>query len=64
MMIYKSEDDEETVVFVDGTKPPSARRLTEAEERFFQEWTGGMLVIVNSVEEALEVLKNCVSIRS
>ena len=48
----------------DGTKPPSARRLTEAEERFFQEWTGGMLVIVNSVEEALEVLKNCVSIRS
>lgn len=48
----------------DGTKPPSARRLTEAEERFFQEWTGGMLVIVNSVEEALEVLKNCVSIRA
>lgn len=44
----------------DGTKPPSARRLTEAEERFFQEWTGGMLVIVNSVEEALEVLKRCV----
>lgn len=48
----------------DGTKPPSARKLTEAEEKFFMEWTGGMLVIVNSVEEALEVLKNCVSIRS
>ena len=44
----------------DGTKPPSARRLTEAEEKFFMEWTGGMLVIVNSVEEALEVLKRCV----
>ena len=64
MMIYKSEDDEETVVFVDGTKPPSKRKLTEAEEKFFAEWDGGMLVIVNSVEEALEVLKNCVSIRS
>lgn len=44
----------------DGNKPPSARRLTEAEEKFFNEWTGGMLVIVNSVEEALEVLKKCV----
>ncbi len=48
----------------DGTKPPSKRKLTEAEEKFFAEWTGGMLVIVNSVEEALEVLKNCVSIRA
>jgi Holliday junction resolvase len=48
----------------DGTKPPSKRKLTEAEEKFFAEWDGGMLVIVNSVEEALEVLKNCVSIRS
>ena len=44
----------------DGTKPPSARRLTEAEEKFFMEWTGGLLVVVNSVEEALEVLKKCV----
>ena len=48
----------------DGTKPPSKRKLTEAEEKFFAEWTGGMLLIVNSVEEALEVLKNCVSIRA
>lgn len=44
----------------DGTKPPSARKLTEAEEKFFMEWTGGMLVVVNSVDEALEVLKGCV----
>lgn len=44
----------------DGNKPPSARKLTEAEEKFFVEWPGGMLVVVNSVDEALEVLKKCV----
>lgn len=43
----------------DGDKVPSARKLTEAEQKFFDEWTGGMLVIVNSVEEALETLKRC-----
>lgn len=43
----------------DGDKPPSARKLTEAEQKFFDEWTGGMLVIVNSVQEALEILKRC-----
>ena len=43
----------------DGQKPPSARKLTEAEQKFFDEWTGGLLVVVNSVEEALEVLNNC-----
>ena len=40
----------------DGDKPPSARELTDAEEKFFMEWTGGLCVIVNSVEEALDVL--------
>jgi Holliday junction resolvase len=43
----------------DGDKVPSARKLTEAEQKFFDEWTGGMLVIVNSVDEALETLKRC-----
>jgi hypothetical protein len=43
----------------DGDKPPSARKLTEAEQKFFDEWTGGMLVILNSVEEALEILTRC-----
>ena len=43
----------------DGRKPPSARKLTEEEEKFFANWTGGMLAIVNSVEEALELLKRC-----
>ncbi len=43
----------------DGRKPPSARKLTEEEQKFFNNWTGGMLAIVNSVDEALELLKRC-----
>jgi len=43
----------------DGKKPPSARTLTPAEQKFFDEWRGGMVVIVNSVEEAIDVLKRC-----
>lgn len=43
----------------DGHKPPSARKLTEEEQKFFENWTGGMLAIVNSVDEALELLKRC-----
>ena len=40
----------------DGRKPPSARKLTEAEQRFFDEWRGGTLAIVNSVDEAIAVV--------
>jgi len=43
----------------DGKKVPSARKLTDAEQKFFNEWTGGLLAIVNSVEEALAMLKKC-----
>jgi hypothetical protein len=43
----------------DGDKVPSKRKLTEAEENFFKDWRGGMLVIVNGVEEALDILKGC-----
>jgi hypothetical protein len=43
----------------DGDKVPSARKLTEAEQKFFDEWDGGMLVVVNSVEEAIEILRRC-----
>ena len=43
----------------DGNKPPSARTLTPAEQKFFDEWRGGMVVIVNRVEEAIDVLKRC-----
>lgn len=44
----------------DGNKPPSARELTPAEAKFFREWTGGLIAVVKNVEEALEILKNCV----
>ncbi len=44
----------------DGKKPPSRRQLTAAEQKFFDEWTGGLLVIVESVQDALDTLKKCV----
>jgi hypothetical protein len=43
----------------DGAKPPSARRLTEAEQKFHDEWPGSDLYIVESVEEALALLRTC-----
>lgn len=43
----------------DGAKPLSARRLTEAEQKFHDEWPGSNLYIVNGVEEALALLKAC-----
>ena len=43
----------------DGAKPQSARRLTEAEQKFHDEWPGSDLYIVNSVEEALSLLRTC-----
>jgi len=43
----------------DGNKTPSARKLTKAEQKFFDEWTGGLLAIVESPEDALAILKAC-----
>ena len=43
----------------DGAKPPSARRLTDAEQKFHDEWPGSNLHIINSVQEALDLLKAC-----
>jgi hypothetical protein len=44
----------------DGDKPPSARALTPAEQKFHNEWPGQNLFIVNSEHEALDILKRCV----
>ena len=41
----------------DGRKPPSAQKLTAAEEKFHREWPGDNLHIVNSAESALALLK-------
>lgn len=40
----------------DGSKPPSARQLTEAQLKFHREWLGGTLAIVDSPEAALRML--------
>lgn len=42
----------------DGTKPPSARKLTPAEEAWHRVWTGAGLAVyvVSSVEEALQAI--------
>ena len=44
----------------DGDKPPSARALTPAEQKFHDEWPGQNLFIVTSEHEALDILKRCV----
>jgi Holliday junction resolvase len=43
----------------DGDKVPSKRKLTEAEQKFFDEWEGGLLVVVNNVQEAVDMLRLC-----
>lgn len=40
----------------DGSKPPSARRLTPAQQAWHAAWQGGTLAIVDSVEAALRVV--------
>lgn len=40
----------------DGNKPPSQTRLTEDEQRFHDEWRGGALCIVYSVDDAIGVI--------
>ena len=39
----------------DGSKPPSKRRLTEDEQKFFDTWRGTVFV-ANNTDEALEII--------
>lgn len=41
----------------DGSKPPSARKLTPDEERFHAEWRG-QVAVVESVDEAVAFITN------
>lgn len=41
----------------DGEKVPSQQKLTAAERKFFDEWTGGPLVKANSMDEAIAALR-------
>lgn len=39
----------------DGNKPPSARKLTDVEVKFHQDWKG-QIKIVNNLDEVLNLL--------
>ena len=41
----------------DGSKPPSAQKLTKLQSTFMASWTGGPVVTVNDVEGALRALR-------
>ena len=40
----------------DGSKVPSARRLTEDQLRWHAQWTGGPLMVVESADDALKAI--------
>lgn len=41
----------------DGSKPPSARRLTPDQQDFMRTWKGGPVAVVDGVDAALRVLE-------
>lgn len=41
----------------DGNKPPSARKLTEDQERWHAEWRG-QVAVVETVEQAIAAITN------
>lgn len=40
----------------DGKKPPSQRKLTDGEQKFKDNWKGGEYYIVESIEDAINIL--------
>ena len=44
----------------DGLKRPSQRRLTTDQQAFVETWRGGPVRVVQSVDEAFAVLRECV----
>lgn len=47
----------------DGNKPPSARKLTVAEKAFFATWKGAVCV-VNSLDEAIEMINDTIKTKA
>lgn len=43
----------------DGSKPPSARRLTEDQLAWHGAWTGGPVAIVTDIEGAIRAARAC-----
>lgn len=43
----------------DGSKPPSARKLTPDEEQFFRTWRGSA-VVIKSLDEAIEAINQTI----
>lgn len=41
----------------DGSKSPSERRLTPDQEQWHREWKGPPVLIIESIEQALEAVK-------
>ena len=41
----------------DGNKPPSQRKLTNGEIKFMENWNGGKYYILESIEDALKMIK-------
>lgn len=43
----------------DGSRPPSERRLTDDEQKFFSKWKGSA-VVVKSLDEAIEAINQTI----
>ena len=41
----------------DGSKPPSKRKLTKGEQKFADNWRGGTYNIIESIEDAINMLQ-------
>ena len=49
----------ELVEVKDGSKPPSRRQLTPDEQEFHRDWRGRAPVIVESEQDAIDLVNRC-----
>lgn len=59
LLVHPPEFPENRIAFLmeikDGSKPPSARKLTKPQEKFHAEWKGWIFTVTNP-QEALEAV--------